>query len=126
MTSSLVDDVIVVYDGAVEAENLAEWQSDLEALFARMGHIFHRPNSRKHAQQYLRGLLSPLQRKNGWTMAEYAGELEPKALQRFLNLSPWDADELLALNREYAVGFSPTVLTGAPRLWRLGLRWNLR
>jgi SRSO17 transposase len=87
----------------VEAENLAEWQSDLEALFARMGHIFHRPNSRKHAQQYLRGLLSPLQRKNGWTMAEYAGELEPKALQRFLNLSPWDADELLALNREYAM-----------------------
>ncbi len=31
-----------------------------------------------------------------------------------------------ALDREYAVGFSPTVLTGAPRLWRLGLRWNLR
>ncbi len=31
-----------------------------------------------------------------------------------------------ALNREYAVGFSPTALTGAPRLWRLGLRWNLR
>lgn len=31
-----------------------------------------------------------------------------------------------ALNREYAVGFSPTVLTGAPRLWRLGLRWNIR
>jgi SRSO17 transposase len=48
-------------------------------------------------------LLSPLERKNGWTIAEHAGEPEPKALQRFLNLSPWDADELLNLNREYAM-----------------------
>ena len=95
--------MIVVYDGAVEAEDLAVWQSDLDALLARTGRIFYRTESRRHAQQYLRGLISPLQRKNGWTMAEYAGELEPKALQRFLNLSPWDVDELLALNREYAM-----------------------
>ena len=53
--------------------------------------------------QYVRGLLSPIGRKNGWTIAEYVGELEPKALQRLLNLSPWDADELLRLNREYAM-----------------------
>lgn len=31
-----------------------------------------------------------------------------------------------ALDRVYAVGYSPTVLTGAPRLWRVGLRWNIR
>jgi SRSO17 transposase len=31
------------------------------------------------------------------------GEPEPTALQRFLNLSPWDADALLAVNREYAM-----------------------
>ncbi len=29
-----------------------------------------------------------------------------------------------ALNRTFLVGFSPTPLTGAPRLWRLGLRWD--
>jgi len=57
----------------------------------------------KHAEQYFRGLLSPIERKNGWTIAEHVGELEPKALQRFLNLSPWDADALLDLNREYAM-----------------------
>ncbi|MBI5085152.1 MAG: TonB-dependent receptor [Acidobacteria bacterium] len=28
-----------------------------------------------------------------------------------------------AFNRVYAVGYSPTPLTGAPRLWRAGLRW---
>ena len=29
-----------------------------------------------------------------------------------------------ALNREYSAGISPTPLIGAPRLWRVGLRWN--
>jgi outer membrane receptor protein involved in Fe transport len=29
-----------------------------------------------------------------------------------------------ALNREFIVGFTPTAATGAPRLWRFGLRWR--
>ena len=85
----------LVYDGAVTRSDLDEWHSELNALFARMGQLFYRPESRKHAEQYMRGLLAPLQRKNGWTIAEYVGESEPKALQRFLNLSPWDVDRLL-------------------------------
>lgn len=96
-------DAVVVYDGAVAAEDLVAWNSDLEGLYARMGSLFYRTESRNHAQQYLRGLLAPLQRKNGWTMAEYVGEPEPKALQRFLNLTPWKVDDLVVLNREYAM-----------------------
>ena len=91
----------VVYDGAVIRADLDSWNSDLEELFARMGRVFYRTESRKHAEQYLLGLLAPLQRKNGWTIAEYVGESEPKALQRFLNLSPWDVERLLELNRDY-------------------------
>jgi hypothetical protein len=48
-------------------------------------------------------LERPWERKNGWTIAERVGKLEPTALQRFLNLSPCDADALLELNREYAM-----------------------
>ncbi len=103
MTLSRTTKTVVVYDGAVEPEDLVAWNSDLDALCGRMGGLFYRTESRKHAEQYVRGLLAPLQRKNGWTMAEYVGELEPKALQRFLNLSPWNVDELLALNRDYAM-----------------------
>jgi len=44
-----------------------------------------------------------LERKNGWTIAEYAGLHEPKALQRFLNLTPWDSDRLRDLVRDYVV-----------------------
>jgi SRSO17 transposase len=93
----------VVYDDAVTVEDLDAWGGDLEALFTRMGPLFHRAESRKHAEQYVRGLLAPIQRKNGWTIAEHVGEPEPKALQRFLNLSPWDVDGLLKLNRDYVL-----------------------
>lgn len=103
MTLFQTVDAAVVYDGAVAAENLVEWNSDLEGLYARLGRLFYRTESRKHAQQYLQGLLAPLQRKNGWTMAEYVGEHEPKALQRFLNLTPWKVDDLVVLNRMYAM-----------------------
>lgn len=93
----------VVYDNAVTREDLDRWESELEDVLARIRPLFYRTESKKHAEQYFRGLLSPLERKNGWTIAEHVGEPEPTALQRFLNLSPWDADALLELNREYAM-----------------------
>jgi SRSO17 transposase len=92
-----------VYDGAVTRADLETWNSDLDDLLERIRPLFYRTESRKHAEQYLRGLLSPLARKNGWTIAEHVGEANPVALQRFLNLSPWDADALLELNRGYAM-----------------------
>jgi SRSO17 transposase len=92
-----------VYDDAVSREDVDRWESELASLLARIRPLFYRTESKKHAEQYVRGLLSPLERKNGWTIAEHAGELEPAALQRLLNLSPWDADALLGLNREYVM-----------------------
>lgn len=93
----------IVYDGAVESADLGEWEHELHGVVARIAPLFYRSESKLHAEQHLRGLLSPLARKNGWTIAEYVGEPEPKALQRLLNLSPWNADALLAVNREYAM-----------------------
>src|ERR671916_775936 len=93
----------VVYDDAVSREDVDRWESELASLLARIRPLFYRTESKKHAEQYMRGLLSPLERKNGWTIAEHAGELDPAALQRFVNLSPWDADALLECNREYAM-----------------------
>lgn len=91
------------YDDAVTTADLSEWERELSGMVKRLHSLFFRVESKKHAEQYLRGLLSPLARKNGWTIAEYVGEPEPKALQRFLNLTPWDADALLAINRAYAM-----------------------
>lgn len=103
MNTASVSRATVVYDGVVEPADLREWERELSGVIARMAPLFYRRESKLHAEQYLRGLLSPLARKNGWTIAEYSGEPEPKALQRLLNLSPWNTDALRTLNRDYAM-----------------------
>jgi SRSO17 transposase len=105
MRSAPPSQAVVVYDGAVTRADVDAWEFELEGVLARLRPLFYRTESRKHAEQYFRGLLSQIERKNGWTIAEHAGELEPKALQRFLNLSPWDVDQLLDLNRDYAMEY---------------------
>ncbi len=103
MNTSTAGPAAIVYDGAVIPADLDEWERELSGVLTRIQPLFYRTESKRHAEQYFRGLLSPLARKNGWTIAEYVGETEPKALQRLLNLSPWDADALLVANREYAM-----------------------
>ncbi|CAK7286409.1 hypothetical protein SGPA1_40669 [Streptomyces misionensis JCM 4497] len=51
----------------------------------------------------MRGLIAPLQRKNGWTLAEEAGHAGPDRIQRMLNRIEWDADEALDDVRQYVV-----------------------
>lgn len=91
--------------GGVTRDDLAVWDQEFRDVCARLDGLFYRTDSRAHAQHYLRGLIAPLERKNGWTIAEYSGNPEPKALQRLLNLSPWDADEARDLVRAYAMEY---------------------
>ena len=98
----------VVYDGVVQRADLDVWESDLRDLIARIRPLWYRTESKQHAEQYIRGLLSQLERKNAWAIAEYAGEPAPTALQRLLNLSPWDVEALLAVNREMRWSICPT------------------
>lgn len=72
-------------------------------MIDRVSPLFVHSKSRQHARQYLEGLLAPIERKNGWTIAEHVGEKEPKAMQRFLNLAHWDAGALRDIGREYAI-----------------------
>jgi hypothetical protein len=55
---------------AVSPADLAVWDREFAALGERITPLFYRPESQEHAVQYLRGLLSPLQRKNGWVRHE--------------------------------------------------------
>jgi SRSO17 transposase len=38
------------------------------------------------------GLVAGLERKNGWTLAEEAGEVSPDGMQRLLRRADWDVD----------------------------------
>jgi hypothetical protein len=56
---------------------VADWAAGLERLHARIAPRFARVEPRRRALRYLRGLLQPIERKNGWQLAEQAGEPYP-------------------------------------------------
>ena len=68
--------------------NLAEWRAGFDELFARIAGRFAQACSRKRARAYLLGLLSRTERKNGWTIAELAGDATPDGMQRLLMTGP--------------------------------------
>ena len=47
------------------------------------------------------GLIAGLERKNGWTLAERAGEVGPDGMQRLLRRADWDVDGVRDDVREY-------------------------
>ena len=59
-----------------------------------MGARFARREVRWRAGAYIRGLLSPVERKNGWQLAEVNGEATPYGVQHLLGRAIWDADAL--------------------------------
>jgi hypothetical protein len=61
------------------------WGAAFAEVCERIGPVFARSETRARAQMYLRGLLSPVERKNGWQMAEEAGEATPYAMQYLLD-----------------------------------------
>ena len=60
------------------------WAQGLEALAERIKGRFPRSEPRQRAPAYLRGLLSPVERKNSWQLAEGAGDQKPYGFQHLL------------------------------------------
>jgi len=51
------------------------WAQALARLHARIAPRFARPEPRRRALAYLQGILSSIERKNGWQLAEHAREV---------------------------------------------------
>ena len=83
--------------------DLAAWVAGLNDLFALVAGRFPRVEPRLRARAYVRGLLAPLASKNGWTLAEAAGNATPDGMQRLLNRAAWDADGVRDDVRGYVV-----------------------
>jgi hypothetical protein len=66
--------------------------SELDALHARIGRHFVRAEPRQRALNYLYGLLAPLERKNGRSLAQYAEEQRADGMQRLLSQAKWNSD----------------------------------
>jgi SRSO17 transposase len=84
-------------------QEVAAWESGLEALHARIAERFGRPEPRRRARAYLKGLLSPVERKGGWQLAESAGDLTPDGMQRLLASYSWDAEAVRDDLRDYVI-----------------------
>jgi SRSO17 transposase len=69
----------------------ALWLTEVERRI--MPH-FPRREARRRVWAYLRGLLSPVERKNGWQIAEVVGDATPYGLQHLLGRAQWDAEEV--------------------------------
>ncbi len=85
-------------------DDLAAWIAGLDDLFALVAGRFGRVEPRRRARGYVRGLLAPLASKNGWTLAEAAGDRTPDGMQRLLNAAAWDADAVRDDVRGYVAG----------------------
>jgi SRSO17 transposase len=91
-------------DGATtEIEEVRAWAAGLEALHARIAGRFARAEPRRRVLAYLRGLLGNVGRKNGWQLAEHAGEATPDGMQRLLATADWDPDLVRDDLRAYVV-----------------------
>jgi SRSO17 transposase len=69
----------------------------------RLAPYFARSESRQRALAYLRGLLSPAERKNSWQLAEVSGEATPYGFQHLLGRADWEADAVRDELRRYLI-----------------------
>jgi hypothetical protein len=72
------------------------WTWELAGWVDRVSPVFARPEPWELLQQMTVGLLSPLPKKNGWTLAEQAGHTHPGRIQTFLCRGAWDATVIQA------------------------------
>lgn len=89
----------------VDRKMVESWSRELDAVSERIAHCSVRSEVRQRAHDYLRGLLSTAERKNGWQLAEVAGNATPYGIQHLLGRANWDADELRDDLREYVAEY---------------------
>jgi SRSO17 transposase len=90
---------------AADIEEVEAWAVGLDALHARIAPRFARTEPRRRVLAYLRGLLGNVGRKNGWQLAEHAGERTPDGMQRLLATADWDPDLVRDDLRAYVVEY---------------------
>jgi SRSO17 transposase len=80
---------------------VAAAEAAIHGIAASLRRRFRRGAAHQHAVAYGRGLLSEVERKNGWQLAEPGGYSQPRTIQRVLDRSRWEADAVRADRRGY-------------------------
>jgi SRSO17 transposase len=77
--------------------------AELDRVHELIAGRFGRAEPRSRVRGYVSGLVAGLERKNGWTLAEWAGEVSPDGMQRLLRRADWDVDGVRDDVRGYVV-----------------------
>ena len=72
-------------------------------MIDRIAPRFARYEPLRHAGELILGMVSGLERKNCWTIAEHRGGATPDGLQHLLGRASWDADAVRDDLRDYVV-----------------------
>ena len=88
-------------------ENLrASWETAYSLFWSKFDNCFSYAKTAVRARDYVRGLMSGIERKNGWQLAEFIGVEAPNAVQNFLSRAVWVADKA----RDQLLKISPSYL----------------
>lgn len=89
--------------GGALAVQESQWARSLDAVKARLGALLGRIEPRRAVWAFLDGLLSGVERKTGWQLAERAGDAGPWRIQAVLGRGHWDAEAARDLVRSYVI-----------------------
>jgi SRSO17 transposase len=84
-------------------EEVQAWADEMEEIGKLLGQHFARAEPRGRVMSYMRGLMSEVERKNGWQLAEWAGDAAPYGMQHLLGRAAWDADAVRDDLRRYVI-----------------------
>ena len=93
-------DLVAAAGDSVAAE---DWVEQFESAFAYIAGRFGRVEPRRQARAFLLGLLSDVDTRSCWQLAEQAGDRTPHRMQRLLGEAVWDADAVRDDVRRYVV-----------------------
>ena len=71
-------------------------------LLGLLESCFVRTQTWIQAVKYVSALVSEMPRRNGWTIAQYAGDCTPDRTQRLLNRAAWDTFAAMSQVRRFA------------------------
>jgi SRSO17 transposase len=88
---------------AAHSVSVDRWQDAFSEVVDLIAPRFARFEPLRHAAGLIEGLVSGLDRKNCWTIAEHRGQQNPHGLQHLLSRAKWDADAVRDDLRGYVV-----------------------
>lgn len=102
MDESLIDPSQLFLTGSA-LETVCQWSHTLKSFQQRLNPYFARREARQAAFNYIQALLSPVERKNGWQIAEQVGDMTPYRVQHLLGRAQWDEEQLCQEVRQYGI-----------------------